>query len=542
MPIEARFHVNPQGFPDLLAGQVTPEQFLRKLKRFWWRRIRAGEVAPVVARRIAFGRKVRGLHKVVDARPLRRRRRRVRARRRRPTSTSPAATSSSTCSGRSPPSEGKPGLIEMSCFTIAESPTLIRLFPEAKLIHTVRDGRDAGSSKVSKRQKRSHPATAPRESAGGRGASARSRPASASCRPGRLLTISLDELVDGDREDVYARDPRLPRASRTSRRCASSSTDEMSASAAHKERWREGLDDRRSRPTSSASTRRRSTGSSARTSTALRSCGGPTSTSPRERAAGAAPTGQPDAAEIVFVGGTGRSGTHALAQLLGRHSRLADVPIEARFHCNKRGMPDLLEGRITLPGYLAKLRGFWWHRVRVDGQPRGPLQPDAPVRVRRRPRALRGRPTPTTRSRACRELFLDLLWPVAERSGKPGLVEMSSHNVRAAQTLLRLFPEARFIHALRDGRDSAASVTGKTWGPRRVGAAIGWWADRLRAIEDGVRGNEDGAAYSIPADRFRVVLLEDLVGYERERTYADLLGFLGLDDEAADARVLRRPR
>ena len=45
----------------------------------------------------------------------------------------------------------------MSCFTIAESPTLQRLFPEAKLIHTVRDGRDAGSSKVSKRQKRSHP-------------------------------------------------------------------------------------------------------------------------------------------------------------------------------------------------------------------------------------------------------------------------------------------------------------------------------------------------------------------------------------------------
>ena len=89
---------------------------------------------------------------------------------------------------------------------------------------------------------------------------------------------------------------------------------------------------------------------------------------------------------------------------------------------------------------------------------------------------------------------------------------MSSHNVRASQTLLRLFPEARFIHALRDGRDSAASVTGKTWGPRRVGAAIGWWADRLRAIEDGVRGSEDGAAFSIPADRFRVVLLEDLVG------------------------------
>lgn len=236
--------------------------------------------------------------------------------------------------------------------------------------------------------------------------------------------------------------------------------------------------------------------------------------------------------EIVFIGGTGRSGTHALAQLLGRHSRLADVPIEARFHCNKRGMPDLLEGRITLQSYVAKLRGFWWHRVRVDGQPRGLYnlmrQSELDAAVARFETGFAADPLA-----ACRGLFCDLLWPVADRRGKPGLVEMSSHNVRAAQTLLRLFPEARFIHALRDGRDSAASVAGKTWGPRRVGAAIGWWADRLRAIEEGFRGSEDGAEYSIPADRFRVVLLEDLVGYEREPTYAALLGFLGLDDEAA---------
>lgn len=236
--------------------------------------------------------------------------------------------------------------------------------------------------------------------------------------------------------------------------------------------------------------------------------------------------------EIVFVGGTGRSGTHALAQLLGRHSHLADVPIEARFHCNKRGMPDLLEGRITLQGYLDKLRGFWWHRVRVDGLPRGLYnlmrESEFDAALERFEATYVEDPLA-----GCRGLFCDLLFPVADRAGKPGLVEMSSHNVRAAQTLLRLFPEARFIHALRDGRDSAASVAGKTWGPRRLGAAIGWWADRLRAIEGGIRGSEDGAAFSVPADRFRVVLLEDLVGYRREPTYEGLLGFLGLEDELA---------
>jgi Sulfotransferase family len=239
--------------------------------------------------------------------------------------------------------------------------------------------------------------------------------------------------------------------------------------------------------------------------------------------------------KLVFIGGTGRSGTHALARLLGAHPAFADVPIEARFHCNKRGMPDLLEGRITLAAYLAKLRGFWWHRVRVDGRPRGIYN-----LCRRRDfdaaceRFESGYSTDPIA--ACRQLFIELLGPVAARAGKPGLVEMSSHNVKEAQTLLRLFPGAHVIHVLRDGRDSAASVTGKTWGPQSVAAAIDWWASRLRAIEHGVRGEEDGAAYEIPAERFRLVMLEDLVGAEREQAYAGLLEFLGVADEPSIRR------
>ena len=239
VPIEARFHVNPQGYPDLLSGQVTPETFLKKLKRFWWRRIRAGEVAPVIARRIAFGRKVRGLHKVVP-------RERFDAAIAEFEATAPVDVDAA-CRNLFldllwplATEEGKPGLIEMSCFTVAESPTLLRLFPEARIIHTVRDGRDAGSSKVSKRQKRSHPRD------GGEGLrwwEGRLRKIEAGVREvpaDRVLTISLDELVAGDREGVYASirafldldDEPAMRAF---------FDEEMSASAAHMERWREGL-------------------------------------------------------------------------------------------------------------------------------------------------------------------------------------------------------------------------------------------------------------------------------------------------------------
>ena len=41
-------------------------------------------------------------------------------------------------------------------------------------------------------------------------------------------------------------------------------------------------------------------------------------------------------APIVFVGGTGRSGTHVIADLLGRHGHLRSIPVECRFHVEPR--------------------------------------------------------------------------------------------------------------------------------------------------------------------------------------------------------------
>ena len=238
---------------------------------------------------------------------------------------------------------------------------------------------------------------------------------------------------------------------------------------------------------------------------------------------------------LVFVGGTGRSGTHIVGRLLGEHAAFADVPIEARFHCNKRGMPDLLEGRVSLGGFIEKLRDFWWHRIRVDGQPRGlyslMLRGAFDAALERFEASYRADPIV-----ACRALYLDLLGPLAGEEGKPGLVEMSSHNVKEAQILRRLFPEAKLIHTVRDGRDAASSVTTKTWGPDDVVHGIGWWADRLRSIDRGVSGTEDGARYELPADRFHLVVLDDLIAGRREAVLSELCGFLGIEaDEGVRA-------
>jgi hypothetical protein len=63
---------------------------------------------------------------------------------------------------------------------------------------------------------------------------------------------------------------------------------------------------------------------------------------------------------VLFVGGTGRSGTHVLAKLLGKHSKLALVPVEVRFHVEASGYPGLLDGSVSKEKFLRRLRGFWW--------------------------------------------------------------------------------------------------------------------------------------------------------------------------------------
>ena len=393
------------------------------------------------------------------------------------TSRAPRASSSTTSSARSPQEQGKPALVEMSCFTIAAAGGLGRIFPEAAFVHSVRDGRDSGSSKVSKRQKSHHPTDA---ASGVEWWEGRLALAELGYQrlgdPGRLHVTCLDELVWGDREATYEGllgflelddEPGMRRFF----------DEEMNADAAHRERWREGLDEAEQEAVEHRYAEALERIEARRLP--LRRAAAPQL---RERPGG-------DAAglserELIFVGGTGRSGTHIVGRLLGSHPRLADVPIEARFHCNKRGMPDLLGGRVSLDGYLTKLREFWWHRVRVDDQPRGLYnlmrRAAFDAAVERFEASYHSDPVA-----ACRELFVELLWRVADEQGKPGLVEMSSHNIREAQTLRRLFAGARFVHTVRDGRDAASSVTTKTWGPDSVVKAIDWWAARLRAIEAG---------------------------------------------------------
>jgi hypothetical protein len=235
-------------------------------------------------------------------------------------------------------------------------------------------------------------------------------------------------------------------------------------------------------------------------------------------------------APITFVGGTGRSGTHVLGQLLSRNQWLALVPVEVRFHTDPDGFPGLLSGEVSLQQFMKRLRGFWWRgfqTTRWRGMHRFVDRERFDAAAARFKAGFEDQP-----EAACRQLFYDLLaFRAADDEGARGIIEQSCDTVAQAPTLARLFPEARFIHVARDGRDASASRVSQTRGlvrPRTREQGIAWWEERITAIERG--------AEAIEPERLLTMSLDELLRIERSRVaLRPLFRFVG-------AHVSKAPR
>jgi hypothetical protein len=241
-----------------------------------------------------------------------------------------------------------------------------------------------------------------------------------------------------------------------------------------------------------------------------------------------------DVAPVTFVGGTGRSGTHVLGQLLSRNQRLALIPVEVRFHTDPDGFPGLLSGEVSLEQFMKRLRGFWWKGFQTRRM-RGLFRfvdrerfDDAAARFER---SYADDP-----EGSCRQLFFDLLaFRAEEEQDARGIVEQSCDTVAQAATLTRIFPDARFIHVVRDGRDASASRVAQTRGlvkPRTRAEGIDWWLERIEAIERG--------AESVPPERLLTMSLDELLGVQRTRVaLRPLFRFCGAHVAKAPRRYFR---
>jgi hypothetical protein len=115
---------------------------------------------------------------------------------------------------------------------------------------------------------------------------------------------------------------------------------------------------------------------------------------------------------------------------------------------------------------------------------------------------------------------------VAAHRGKPRYADKTPMHVLHLPRLARLFPEARFVHVIRDGRDVARSYQSVEWGPSTAEEAALRWR---RSV---AHGRRSGAR--LGAGRYREIRYEQLVT-EPEPVLRELCRFFELD---WDDRVL----
>jgi len=114
----------------------------------------------------------------------------------------------------------------------------------------------------------------------------------------------------------------------------------------------------------------------------------------------------------------------------------------------------------------------------------------------------------------------------AESTGKPRWGEKSPRDCFWMDEIRAEFPDARFVHLLRDGRDQAIDLADSTLWPYSLYSAADLWQSYVRAARD------SGAR--LPRDAYLEVRYEDLCADPR-RTLTAICEFLG---EAFDPRML----
>lgn len=131
---QIRFHADDGGLADLLEGRVELERFLERLRGYWWFHTRAEERGSGLHQLVArgdFEDAVEEFERSFTADPVSASRDLVRS------LLDPLARR-----------EGATSWVEWSTRSVAAAPTLARLFPESRLVHVVRDGRDVACSLV----------------------------------------------------------------------------------------------------------------------------------------------------------------------------------------------------------------------------------------------------------------------------------------------------------------------------------------------------------------------------------------------------------
>lgn len=215
------------------------------------------------------------------------------------------------------------------------------------------------------------------------------------------------------------------------------------------------------------------------------------------------PAAQIEHPPFPFIVGRGRSGTTLLRAMFDSHPEMA-IPPESHFL-----VPMALKRRRFENGGIFRSEAFVAELVPRYGFRRWDLDPDLLT-------SELAQAEPRSYEEAIRVVFTTY----ARSHGKNRYGEKTPHNVSHIALLSGLFPEGRFIHLIRDGRDVALSYLAAEFGSRSVGDAAIYWR---RFVGEGRKGGAD-----IGADRYIEVRYEDLTA-DPVKTLQRLCAFIEID-------------
>jgi len=216
---------------------------------------------------------------------------------------------------------------------------------------------------------------------------------------------------------------------------------------------------------------------------------------------------------FTFIVACGRSGTTLLRAILDSHSDMA-VPPETRFIMSllRRRRRYEPAGGFRTDRFVADLEwNFGFRELELSrDEARRALDP-----------------APADTPDAIRRVFARY----AARRGKSRYGNKTPVHVLSIPELARAFPEARFIHIIRDGRDVALSYLQADIGPDSIEAAALRWRRWVGAGRAGGRQLDPG--------RYVEVRYEQLVDAPEETTRA-VCAFLELPFDPATLRYFER--
>lgn len=163
-----------------------------------------------------------------------------------------------------------------------------------------------------------------------------------------------------------------------------------------------------------------------------------------------------------FIIGIGRSGTTLLRLMFHNHPNIA-VPYESHFITDYYNNLEAY-GDLSNEGNLDKLLSDILQEYLLT-------QWDHEFDAQRIKAAINGN--------SLESIFNAIYGDYAKGKGKTRWADKSDYLDRM-HMIIKIFPKAKFIHIIRDGRDVANSVLKLPWGPKDLIGAAEWWNEYIR--------------------------------------------------------------